>query len=192
MSVSALQVSSSVSKFDISDIVWYLCLSDLLHFSAKISDPSMLLQMALFHPFFYGWTFYSTVYTLSIHLLMDNCQYCCYEHWSAKIFWIIIFSRYMPRKWDFWIICLILFLVQSSSCFNSSCSKPILINSVGGLPLLHPLQNLLFVDFLFLCFLATCFVSLLFGLRGMRNFCDQGSARVSAVQNLAGKSVGSF
>ena len=46
----------------ISDIIWYLFFSFWLHLVWQSLGPSTLLQMALFHLFFYGWTIFHCVY----------------------------------------------------------------------------------------------------------------------------------
>ena len=59
----------------VSDIMQYLSLSDLFHLAEYPLGPSMLLQMAEFHSFLWLSSiplYISTMFSLSIHLLMDT------------------------------------------------------------------------------------------------------------------------
>ena len=76
-------------------------------FSMKFLGPSMLLQMALFHPF-YGWVTFHAIYIpdslysflcwCPFRLLpcLHCCKQCCDEHWGD--FWIRLFSGYKRRS----------------------------------------------------------------------------------------------
>ena len=93
----------------ISDIIWYLSLSDLLHFSMIISKSICVAANGIIL-FFFKTEQYSTVkicdiffihfiYRWSLRLFpyLGSCKQCCSEHNGAETR-IRVFSGYVPRS----------------------------------------------------------------------------------------------
>ena len=108
----------------------------------------MLLQVALFHSFFWLSNiplYICTTSSLSIPLLMllpcfDYCKQCCYEHRDACIFLNWSFLQINAQEWDYWIIWQFYFQVfKGTSILFSIVATLIYIptNSVRGFPFLH-------------------------------------------------------
>ena len=58
-----------------SDTIWYLSFSDLLHLVWQSLDPSMLLQMALFH--FFVWPVFHCIYVrVCAYIKKGNAKEC--------------------------------------------------------------------------------------------------------------------
>ena len=100
----------STSKWPLFKIYWFDCIYVCI---------SILLQMTLFHSFFYGWVVYFIMHVcvcVYIHIYV-NFLYPCFQPWTFKLlpspaylnsaamnigvyvyFQIMVLSRYMPRS----------------------------------------------------------------------------------------------
>ena len=144
-------------------------LSDLLHLVWWSLLASVLLQMALFHSFLWLSSIPLCVYMyhIFVHSSADGHLGCfralaivnsAAVNTEVRVsFWIIVLSGYMPRSEIAGLYVDLSSVFWGTSILFSIVAAPtyIPINSVGGSSL-HPLQNLLFVDFLIIAFWLMC------------------------------------
>ena len=114
-----------------SDVIWYLPFSDLLHLTWSSPGPSMLLQMALFHSF-HGW-------------VMKMWRICTVEYSSAKTYVLgdhyalsLPCGLYLQIPKTSCIINSLWTLTISTDCLPTLSQIHILIESKENTPCAHP------------------------------------------------------
>ena len=129
-------------------------LCDLLHTVWHSLDSSMLLQMALFHPF-HDWVIFHCMYvsrllhpflywwTFRWLLHLGCCKQCCNEHRGPCSLSYHVFLQLYAQQWDCSVTCACVSHSDSVTSWTVACQAPLFMGWSrheywSGLPIFPP------------------------------------------------------